>query len=61
VTRLAAAGVKRISFAGSLYGAGLAGFFDAAREIKSAGTFAYLDRMSPLMPNNNCLSRSAAA
>jgi 2-methylisocitrate lyase-like PEP mutase family enzyme len=42
-TELAAAGVKRISFAASLYRAAMTGLLIAAREIKGAGTFQYLD------------------
>ena len=44
VAELAAAGVKRISLAGSLYRASVSGLLDAAREVKDAGTFSYLDR-----------------
>jgi 2-methylisocitrate lyase-like PEP mutase family enzyme len=36
-------GVKRISFAGSLYRAAMTGLIDAAREIHDHGTFNYLD------------------
>jgi 2-methylisocitrate lyase-like PEP mutase family enzyme len=43
VAELAAAGVKRISFASSLYRAAMAGFLGAAREIQTTGTFNYLD------------------
>jgi len=43
VAELAAAGVKRISFAGSLYRAAMTGLLAAAREIKDAGTTSYLD------------------
>lgn len=43
VAELAAAGVKRISFAGSLYRAAMTGLLNAAREIKAAGSFNYLD------------------
>ena len=42
VAELAAAGVKRISFAGSLYRAAMTGLLNAAQEIKGAGTFNYL-------------------
>lgn len=45
VAELAAAGAKRISFAGSLHRAALVGLFSAAREIKSAGTFTYVQHM----------------
>jgi 2-methylisocitrate lyase-like PEP mutase family enzyme len=43
VAELAAAGVKRISLAGSLYRAAMSGLLDAAREVKDKGTFSYLD------------------
>ncbi len=41
---LAAAGVKRISLATSLYRAAMSGLVDAAREVKEHGTFGYVDR-----------------
>jgi 2-methylisocitrate lyase-like PEP mutase family enzyme len=44
VAELAAAGVRRISLAGSLYRAAMSGLLDAAREVKDQGTFGYLDR-----------------
>jgi 2-methylisocitrate lyase-like PEP mutase family enzyme len=44
VAELAAAGVKRISLATSLYRAAMTGLLAAAREVKEAGTFGYLDR-----------------
>jgi 2-methylisocitrate lyase-like PEP mutase family enzyme len=43
VAELAAAGVKRISFASSLYRAAMTGLLRAAQELKEAGTFTYLD------------------
>jgi 2-methylisocitrate lyase-like PEP mutase family enzyme len=43
VAELEAAGVKRISVAGSLYRAAMTGLLDAAREVKDTGTFRYLD------------------
>ena len=43
VPELAAAGVKRISLATSLYRAAMSGLLNAAREVKEQGTFAYLD------------------
>jgi 2-methylisocitrate lyase-like PEP mutase family enzyme len=42
---LGAAGVRRISFAASLYRAAMTGFLEAAREAKERGTFGYLDRI----------------
>jgi 2-methylisocitrate lyase-like PEP mutase family enzyme len=43
VADFAVAGVKRVSFAGSLYWAAMTGLFNAAREIKG-GTFDYLEQ-----------------
>jgi 2-methylisocitrate lyase-like PEP mutase family enzyme len=43
VAELAAAGVKRISLATSLYRAAMTGLVDAAREVKDRGTFGYVD------------------
>jgi 2-methylisocitrate lyase-like PEP mutase family enzyme len=45
VAALAAAGVKRISLATSLYRAAMTGLYDAAREVREQGTFTYLDRL----------------
>ncbi|MGH6932295.1 MAG: isocitrate lyase/PEP mutase family protein [Dongiaceae bacterium] len=44
LAELAGAGVKRISLATSLYRAAMTGLFDAAREVRDAGTFGYLER-----------------
>jgi 2-methylisocitrate lyase-like PEP mutase family enzyme len=44
VAELAAAGVRRISLATSLYRAAMTGFLEAAREVKDAGQFGFLDR-----------------
>ena len=41
---LAAAGVKRISLATSLYRSAMSGLIDAAREVQAGGTFGYVDR-----------------
>lgn len=41
---LAAAGVKRISFASSLYRAAVTGLIEAASEAKHDGTFNYVER-----------------
>jgi 2-methylisocitrate lyase-like PEP mutase family enzyme len=43
VSDLAEAGVKRISFASSLYRAAMTNLLEAAREAKLHGTFGYLD------------------
>jgi 2-methylisocitrate lyase-like PEP mutase family enzyme len=45
VAELAGAGVRRISFATSLYRAAMTGLATAAREIRETGTFGYLDRI----------------
>ncbi len=44
VVELEAAGVRRISLAGSLFRAAITGLFEAAREVRETGTFDYLDR-----------------
>jgi 2-methylisocitrate lyase-like PEP mutase family enzyme len=44
VAELAAAGVRRISLATSLYRAAMTGFLDAAREVQDQGQFSFLDR-----------------
>ena len=44
VSELTAAGVKRISLATSLYRAAMTGFLDAVQEIKTTGTFNFLDK-----------------
>lgn len=47
VAELAAAGVRRISLATTMYRAAMTGLMDAAREVATAGTFGYLDRILP--------------
>jgi 2-methylisocitrate lyase-like PEP mutase family enzyme len=47
VAELAAAGVRRISLATSLYRAAMGGLVAAAREVKEKGTFAYVDTSLP--------------
>lgn len=47
VAELTAAGVRRISLATSLYRAAMTGLIHAAREVRDAGTFGYLDRNVP--------------
>lgn len=44
VAELAAAGVRRISLATSLYRAAMTGFLDAVNEVRDAGQFSFLDR-----------------
>ena len=56
VGELAAAGVKRISLATSLYRAAMTGLLDAAREVKDTGQFSFLDR-SVTTPELNRLMR----
>ena len=43
VAALAAAGVKRISLATSLYRAAMTGLLSAAKEVREHGTFGYID------------------
>jgi 2-methylisocitrate lyase-like PEP mutase family enzyme len=43
ISELADAGVKRISLATSLYRAAMTGFLDAVHEVKTTGTFNFLD------------------
>jgi 2-methylisocitrate lyase-like PEP mutase family enzyme len=44
VSELAAAGVKRISLATSLYRAAMTGLLDAAKEVRDTGQFGFLER-----------------
>jgi 2-methylisocitrate lyase-like PEP mutase family enzyme len=44
VGELAAAGVRRISLATSLYRAAMSGFLEAVREVKEMGGFSFVDR-----------------
>src|SRR5437660_357281 len=44
VAELAAAGVRRISLATSLYRAAMTGFLDAAYQVKDTGQFGFLDQ-----------------
>lgn len=55
VAELADAGVKRISFAASLYRVAMTAFTEAAQEIKGKGTFTYLDRMMTTQEFNRFL------
>lgn len=57
VADLAAAGVKRVSLATSLYRIAMAGALEAAREIKDKGTFEYIDRSLPAAELNEFLKR----
>jgi 2-methylisocitrate lyase-like PEP mutase family enzyme len=57
VAELAAAGIRRISLATSLYRAAMKGLLDAAREVKDSGTFGFLDR-SPTTSELNALMRA---
>jgi 2-methylisocitrate lyase-like PEP mutase family enzyme len=43
VAELAAAGVRRVSLATSLWRAAMGGMMRAAEEVRDAGTFTYLD------------------
>jgi 2-methylisocitrate lyase-like PEP mutase family enzyme len=53
VGELTAAGVRRISLAGSLYRAAMTGLVDAACEIRESGTFGYLERAMSSADYNN--------
>ena len=44
VPELAAAGVRRISLATSLYRAAMTGLVEAAREVRDSGEFGFLER-----------------
>jgi 2-methylisocitrate lyase-like PEP mutase family enzyme len=55
VGELAAAGVRRISLATSLYRAAMSGFLDAAREVRDAGQFGFLDRCVTTPELNNVM------
>ncbi len=57
VTALAAAGVKRVSLATSLYRAAMTGLVNAAKEVAETGTFAYLDDLVPA-PTLNAFMRA---
>jgi 2-methylisocitrate lyase-like PEP mutase family enzyme len=48
VAELEAAGVRRISVAGSFYRAALTGLVEAAKEVREQGTFGYLERSADL-------------
>jgi 2-methylisocitrate lyase-like PEP mutase family enzyme len=56
VAELAAAGVRRISLATSLYRAAMTGLIDAASEVRDTGHFSFLDR-SVTTPELNKLMR----
>ena len=47
VADLAAAGVKRISLSTTLYRAAMSGLAGAAREVLTAGTFSYVEKLMP--------------
>jgi 2-methylisocitrate lyase-like PEP mutase family enzyme len=47
VAELAAAGVKRVSLATSLYRAAMTGLVEAAREVKERGSFGYVESSLP--------------
>lgn len=55
VAELAAAGVKRISLATSLYRAAMNGLLVAAREVQEQGTFGYLDQIVTTPELNNLM------
>jgi 2-methylisocitrate lyase-like PEP mutase family enzyme len=55
VAELAAAGVRRISLATSLYRAAMSGLLDAAREVNDKGQFGFLDRCVTTPELNNLM------
>jgi 2-methylisocitrate lyase-like PEP mutase family enzyme len=55
VHELAAAGVKRVSLATSLYRATMTGLLDAAREAKESGQFSFLDRSATTAELNDLM------
>ena len=57
VAALAAAGVKRISLATSLYRAAMTGLLNAAKEVREHGTFGYIDT-SLATPDMNAFLRA---
>jgi len=56
VAELVDAGVKRISFAASLYRAATTALINAAREVKEKGTFSYLNTTNPSAETNRFFS-----
>jgi 2-methylisocitrate lyase-like PEP mutase family enzyme len=59
VADLGAAGVRRVSLAGSLYRAAMTGLINAAREVRATGTFGYLDESVPSAEFTNYLKGKA--
>ena len=55
VAELAATGVRRVSLAASLCRAAMTGLVEAAREVKEAGTFGYLDAALPTSEVNRLM------
>ncbi len=55
ITELAAAGVKRISLATSLYRAAMTGLLDAVREMRETGQFGFLDRCMTTLELNKIM------
>jgi 2-methylisocitrate lyase-like PEP mutase family enzyme len=55
VNELAAAGVRRISLATSLYRAAMTGLVEAAREVKDKGQFSFLDESATTADLNNLM------
>jgi len=58
VAELAACGVKRVSLATSLYRTAVTGLIAAAREVREAGTFTYLDHILTTAELNSYLTRT---
>jgi 2-methylisocitrate lyase-like PEP mutase family enzyme len=56
VDELAAAGVRRISLATSLYRAAMTALLDAVREVRDSGQFGFLDRCVTTAELNKLMS-----
>jgi 2-methylisocitrate lyase-like PEP mutase family enzyme len=54
---LAQAGVKRISFAASLFRSAMTGLLEAAREVKEKGTFSYLEHTATTQELNDLMQQ----
>ncbi|HEY0179577.1 MAG TPA: isocitrate lyase/phosphoenolpyruvate mutase family protein, partial [Dokdonella sp.] len=61
LAELAAAGVRRVSLSTSLYRAAATALVEAAREIRDAGRFDYLERTLTTAELDACLSTRGAA
>jgi len=60
VSELAAAGVRRISLATSLYRAAMTGLLEAAREVNNKGQFTFVDRSVTTQELIQCMERNTS-